>query len=155
MYIPLCLMHWPKFFRKGHIDTLRPRQNGRYFPDDIFKCTFWNENVWISIKISLKFVSKCPIGNVPTLVQIMAWTSYSLVYWRICASLGLNVLIIVSVRLKSRWPIRLAQPRWINLSSAYRTQWAVWTLCKRRVEWKSDFQNELTNQKFGSKFNLV
>ena len=34
---------------------------------------FFNENVWISIKISLKFVVKGPINNIPTLVQIMAW----------------------------------------------------------------------------------
>ena len=27
------------------VNTLRPRQNGRYFPDDIFKCIFLNENV--------------------------------------------------------------------------------------------------------------
>ena len=26
------------------INTLRPRQNGRHFPDDIFKCIFLNEN---------------------------------------------------------------------------------------------------------------
>ena len=38
-------------------NTLRPRQNGRHFPDDIFKSIFLNENVWISIKISLKFIS--------------------------------------------------------------------------------------------------
>ena len=35
------------------VNTLRPRQNGRHFPDDIVKCVFLNENVWISIKISL------------------------------------------------------------------------------------------------------
>ena len=55
------------------INTLRPRQNGRRFPDDIFKCIFLNKNVWISIKISLKFVPKGPINNIPALVQIMAW----------------------------------------------------------------------------------
>ena len=27
------------------VNTLRPRQNGRHFPDDIFKCIFLNENV--------------------------------------------------------------------------------------------------------------
>ena len=32
-----------------------------------------NENVWISIKISLKFVPKGPINNIPALVQIMTW----------------------------------------------------------------------------------
>ena len=36
------------------VDTLRPKQNGRQFVDDIFKCIFVNENVWISMKISLK-----------------------------------------------------------------------------------------------------
>ena len=44
----------------------------RRFPD-IFKCIFMNENVWISIKISMKFVPKGPINNIPALVQIMAW----------------------------------------------------------------------------------
>ena len=29
-------------------NTLRPRQNGQHFPDDIFKCIFLNENVLIS-----------------------------------------------------------------------------------------------------------
>ena len=39
--------------------------------DDIFKCIFLNENVWISIKISLKFVPYGPIDNMPSLGQIM------------------------------------------------------------------------------------
>ena len=56
-----------------YFNTLRPIQNGRQFPDDISKCIFLNENVWISIKISLKFVPKGPINNIPALVQIMAW----------------------------------------------------------------------------------
>ena len=55
------------------VNTLRPRQNGRHFPDDIFKYIFLNENLWISIKISLKFVPKGPINNIPALVQVMAW----------------------------------------------------------------------------------
>ena len=55
------------------LNTLRPRQDGRHFPDDIFKCIFLNENVLIPIKISLKFVPKGPINNIPALVQIMAW----------------------------------------------------------------------------------
>ena len=47
--------------------------NRRHFADDIFKCIFLNENVWIPTKISLKFVPKGPINNIPALVQIMAW----------------------------------------------------------------------------------
>ena len=61
-------------FRVLHVlNTLRPRQNGRHFADDIFKCIFLNENVWIPFKISLKFVPKGAINNIPALVQIMAW----------------------------------------------------------------------------------
>ena len=56
-----------------YFNTLRPRQNGRHFADDIFKCIFLHENVWIPIKISLKFVPKGPVNNIPALVQIMAW----------------------------------------------------------------------------------
>ena len=55
------------------LDTLRPRQNGCHFADDSFKCIFLNENAWISIEISLKFVPKGPINNISSLVQIMAW----------------------------------------------------------------------------------
>ena len=55
------------------LNSLRPRQNGRHFADDIFKRIFVNENVRISIEISLKFVPKGPINNNPALVQIMAW----------------------------------------------------------------------------------
>ena len=61
-----CIMHWD-------INILRPRRNEQHFPDDIFKHIFFNENVWISIKISLKFVPKGPINNIPVLVKIMAW----------------------------------------------------------------------------------
>ena len=55
------------------LNTLRPRQNGRDFAGDIFKRIFLNENVLISLKISLKFVPKGLINNIPALVQIMAW----------------------------------------------------------------------------------
>ena len=48
------------------IYTLWLRQNGRYFADN----NFLNENVRISIKISLKFV---PINSFQSLFQIMAW----------------------------------------------------------------------------------
>ena len=56
--------------------------------DDIFKCIFLNENVRISIKISLKFVPKRPINNIPVLVQIMAWRRPGDIHWRIYAALG-------------------------------------------------------------------
>ena len=52
----------------GNFKTLRLRQNGRHFADDLFKCIFLNGSVWISIKTSPKFVPKDPINNVPALV---------------------------------------------------------------------------------------
>ena len=49
-----------------------------------------NEKCSISIRISLKFVSKSPIDNKSALVQVMAitWISADLVHWRIYAALG-------------------------------------------------------------------
>ena len=63
---------WSCYIRILSFFILRPRQNGRHFPDDIFKCIFLYENVWIPLKISFTFVPKGPINNVPTLVQILA-----------------------------------------------------------------------------------
>ena len=60
-------------YRVATINTLRPRQNGGHFPDDIFKRIFLNENGWISIEISVKFVLKAQIDNIPALAQIIAW----------------------------------------------------------------------------------
>ena len=84
------------------IKTLTPRQNGRHFADSIFKCILLNENVWITIKNSLKFVPEVPIYNIPALVQIMAWrrpgdkplseTMLVSLPTHIYASLGLNEL---------------------------------------------------------------
>ena len=83
-------------------NSLRPRQNGRLFADDTFKCIFLNENIRISTKNSLKFVPKGLINNIPALVLIMAWPRPGdkplylnqcwLDHWRIYASLGLNEL---------------------------------------------------------------
>ena len=41
------------------------------FSDDIFKCIFLNENIKILIKISLSFVLKDPINNIPAII----WTN--------------------------------------------------------------------------------
>ena len=50
-----------------------PRQNNSYFAVETFKDIFLNENARSWIKISLKFVSKRPINNIPAFVQLMAW----------------------------------------------------------------------------------
>ena len=83
------------------LNTMRLRQNGRHFPDDILKCIFLNDYVWISIKISLKFVPKGSFNNIPALLQIMAWhqpgnkplyNQWWFDFWRIYVSLDLNEL---------------------------------------------------------------
>ena len=56
------------FARSMAVTTLRLRQNGCHFADNILKCIFLNENVWIPSEISLKFVPKGPIDNIPTFV---------------------------------------------------------------------------------------
>ena len=55
------------------LNSSLPEQNGCHFADDISKCISMNEKFCISIQISLKFVPKGLINNIPTLVQIMAW----------------------------------------------------------------------------------
>ena len=55
------------------INTLRPRQNGRHLADDPFKRIFLNKTLTILIEMSLNFVPKGPINNIPALVQIMTW----------------------------------------------------------------------------------
>ena len=52
---------------------MRQRQNGCHFAGDIFRCIFLDENVLNSIKVSLEFISKDAINNIPALVHIMAW----------------------------------------------------------------------------------
>ena len=50
------------------INSLKQKQNGRHFTDNIFKCIFLNETIWIFINISLKFVHKGRINNIPALL---------------------------------------------------------------------------------------
>ena len=52
------------YFMGYLINTLRQKQNGRHFPNNIFKCFFLKKNVLISIIISLKFIPNAPINNI-------------------------------------------------------------------------------------------
>ena len=62
---------WITGWENHRNSDLRPHR-ARY-DVTMMKCIFLNENVCISITISLKFVPKGPINNIPALVQIMAW----------------------------------------------------------------------------------
>ena len=63
----LCWEHMHPFIHclggsPASFNTLGRRENGRHSAEDIFKCPFLNENVWISLRISLEFVPKVPTG---------------------------------------------------------------------------------------------
>ena len=92
--------HWQSF---NNINTLRPRQNGCHFAENISKCVFLNENIWISINISLKFVPKGPIKNIPALVRIMAC--------RLASIIWTNAGIFLISLLTHSW---LTRPQWVN-----------------------------------------
>ena len=90
-----------------YLNTLRPRQNGRRFADDIFKCIFLDENVWIPTKISMKFVPKRPINNIPSLVQIMAWRRPG------------DKPLFEPMMVSSTTHICVTRPQWVKASCAY------------------------------------
>ena len=115
-------------------NTLRPRQNGRFFPDGIFTCIFLNGNVRISVKISLKFVLKGSINNIPSLVQIMAWRrpgdkplSESMMVW-----LPTHICVARPQWVKTAWkkhtlPLSIQQFAWkyllFYLTATWNTAW--------------------------------
>ena len=49
--------------------------------NDILKCIFLNQNVWIPIEISPKFVPNGTINNIPALVQIMVPFRRQAIFW--------------------------------------------------------------------------
>ena len=82
------LTHW----------AMRPRQNGRRFTVDNFKCIYLNEKFCILNEISLKYVPWGVIDNIAALVQCQAiiWSNVCVFYWCLYALL------------------RLCQPQWFN-----------------------------------------
>ena len=85
-------------------ETKRPR-----FADDIFL----SENVWILIKISLKFVPRGPINNIPSLIQVMAWR------W-----LG-NKPLSETMMFNLPTHICVTRPQWVKLVNWWFRYWLV------------------------------
>ena len=111
-------------------NTMRPRQSGRHFADDIFKRIFFNENVWISIKISLKFVPKGPINKIPALFQMMAW--------RRPGDKPLSEAMLVSLLTHKC----ASRPQWVNkIDKGY--GWVITSLTKQWMWLLSMTQSEL------------
>ena len=95
----------------GTANTLRPRQNGRHFADDIFKYISLNENVSIPIKVSPNFVPKGVIDNIPALAQIMAW------HWPGDKPLSKPMMFSLLTY------ICITPPQWVKKSSCTYQQW--------------------------------
>ena len=112
-------LHW--------FNTLKPRQNGRHFPDDIFKRIFLNQNFRIPIDISLKFVPNGPINNIPALVQIMAW--------RRPGDKPLFETVLVNLLTH----ICVTRPQWINMTQSCKHDTipqCIWKPCRHHSYWR-------------------
>ena len=108
VFLPIALRELLRRIQvKNRVNTLRPIQNGRHFADDVFKCIFLNENVWIVLKISLNIVPWGPISNIPSLVRIMAW--------RRPGDKSLSEPMMVSLLTH----ICVARPQWVNFCKRY------------------------------------
>ena len=105
--LPLITSHlsswWGNLWSEHYwsINTLRPRQDGRHFPDGIFNCIFLNENGWIPMKFRWNL-----FNNIPALVQIMTW--------RCPGDKPLSESMMVSLATH----ICVTRPQWVNWSSA-------------------------------------
>ena len=116
---PIKPLHLLNVFSICSINILRPIQNGRHFRDDISKCIFFKENIWILLKTSLKYIPKVHFNNVPALVQITAGANQAtshylnqcwLVYWRIYTSLSPNELNHCTYWMCRPFPLNQVEP---------------------------------------------
>ena len=103
---------WSIVTSSAELKTLRPRQDGGYFAVDVLKCIFLNENVWISLKIPLKFVPSGPFNNIRALVQMMAWRRPG------DKPLSEPMLVFVPTH------ICVTRPQWVKQSEWYSNQYA-------------------------------
>ena len=93
----MVLSHW-------RLNTLRSRQDGRHFPDDIFRCIFLNENEIYSIKNNN--------GLAPNRRQAIHWTNDDPVQRRIYVSFGLNELSTATRKLLLERAILVLAVEW-------------------------------------------
>ena len=95
---------WKPFSCGNAVNTLRLRKMA-----DISQTTFSNAfswmNIWILINISLNYVPKGQINNIPALVQIMAW--------RRPGDKSLSESMMVSLLTH----ICVTRPQWVKASS--------------------------------------
>ena len=127
---------WFDLSQQCSLNTLMLNHNGRHSIDDIFKLIFLNENVWIIIKISLKFVPNCPINSIPPLVHLIACRcpgdkplsqSMMVVYW--CKYQHNMLVIYIPSRVCLRWGL-FAQWLFAKLMGQYIFSWSILWFCE-------------------------
>ena len=113
---PVC-QHWFRYclcvIRQQAISW--SNDDSVHFSDNIFKCIFLNEKLWISVIVSQKFVPKGLISNMPALVQMMAWRRP--VNKPLSEPMMVNILIYICV----------TRPKWVK-SWFYRVAVALHTV---------------------------
>ena len=118
------------------------------FPRRHFQMHCFNENVCISIKISLKFVPKGPFDKIPALVQIMAW--------RRPGDMPLSEPMMVS----STTHICVTRPQWVKNDSIYyirvidKVSWAITKLDISNIFYLPNFWNHAFSWSAYIKFGI-
>ena len=108
-------------------NTLRLRRKEQHFADDIFKRILFSEDVWVFIKMSLKFVPKGPLNNIPALVQIMAWHHLG--------DKPLSETMMVSLPTH----ICITRPQWVDLLY-------IWLTASQPIKMQQEHQNPLQDK---------
>ena len=118
---------------KPTYNTMRPRQVDHHLTHYIFACIFLNENVWISINISLNFVSNGQINNIAWLVRIMAW--------RLPGDKPLSEPMMVSLLTD----ICVTRPQWVEIDSSNSIDLIYIDVCPvMRVVWILSCRNKVS-----------
>ena len=127
------------------LNILRPKQNGRHFPNDIILNGFsWMKMYEFRLEFHwLKFVPKGPINNIPALVQIMAWH-------RSCDKPSSGPMM---VRLLTH--ICVTGPRWVNAAKCYVYSWVSLSWWSNNPPWVASCSIEQVTRdgQFDHRFN--
>ena len=111
------------------VNTLRPRQNGRHFPDDIFERKYW-----ISISMSLTFVLKGPVNSIVAFVRIMSEPMMVSLLTYICANEFIilhqeaNVRNTVSRIVQNYFLTKCYSVRWNLVHPCEQFEYKIWRL---------------------------